>query len=77
MGETDKQHATTKKDKLDVQSEQVGKAQSAQSSGGVDNTTSESDSTNSTAKARKEHPEAPDTIIGMQDERGGKGAHNG
>lgn len=26
-GETDKQHATTKKDKLDVQSEQVGKAQ--------------------------------------------------
>jgi hypothetical protein len=32
------------------------------------------DSNNSTAQAKKEHPEAPDVVIGMQDERGGKGA---
>ncbi|KAK3114785.1 hypothetical protein LTR53_006562 [Teratosphaeriaceae sp. CCFEE 6253] len=32
------------------------------------------DERNSTAKAKKDHPEAPDVIIGMQDERGGKGA---
>lgn len=32
------------------------------------------DTQNSTAKAKKDHPEAPDVVIGMQDERGGKGA---
>ena len=35
--------------------------------------TSEADSNNATAKAKKDHPEAPDVVIGMQDERGGKG----
>ncbi|KAK4546940.1 hypothetical protein LTR36_001672 [Oleoguttula mirabilis] len=34
----------------------------------------QSDERNSTAKAKKDHPEAPDVVIGMQDERGGKGA---
>ncbi|KAK5124813.1 hypothetical protein LTR85_001526 [Meristemomyces frigidus] len=33
----------------------------------------QSDERNSTAKAKKDHPEAPDVVIGMQDERGGKG----
>ncbi|KAK0865208.1 hypothetical protein LTS02_005524 [Friedmanniomyces endolithicus] len=33
----------------------------------------EKDERNSTAKAKKDHPEAPDVVIGMQDERGGKG----
>ena len=32
------------------------------------------DANNSTAKAKQENPEAPDVVIGMQDERGGKGA---
>ena len=27
----------------------------------------------STEKAKKENPEAPDVVIGMQDERGGRG----
>lgn len=35
--------------------------------------TSQSDSRSSTKKAKDEHPEAPDVVIGMQDERGGKG----
>ena len=43
----------------------------ASNSGG--SATQESDTNNSTAKAKKEHPEAPDVVIGMQDERGGKG----
>jgi len=32
---------------------------------------SRKDENNSTERAKKEHPEAPDTVIGMQDERGG------
>jgi hypothetical protein len=36
--------------------------------------TQEKDTNNATAKAKKDHPEAPDVVIGMQDERGGKGA---
>lgn len=31
------------------------------------------DERNSTERAKKDHPEAPDVVIGMQDERGGKG----
>jgi hypothetical protein len=31
------------------------------------------DSAGGVAKAKKEHPEAPDPAIGMQDERGGRG----
>lgn len=44
----------------------------ARDSGG--NATRQADEHKSTQKAKKEHPEAPDVIIGMQDERGGKGA---
>lgn len=36
--------------------------------------TEEKDSAGSVSKAKKEHPEAPDPAIGMQDERGGRGA---
>jgi len=68
-----KQHATTKEDQLDVQSDSVGSGKGARAAGGEDNTTAQSDTTNSTAKAKKDHPEAPDVVIGMQDERGGKG----
>lgn len=35
--------------------------------------TREKDERSSTARAKKEFPEAPDVVIGMQDERGGKG----
>lgn len=50
----------------------------ARSSGGQDTTTSQSDSTNSAKKAKEEFPEAADNAgIGMQDERGAKGAHKG
>ena len=43
----------------------------AQDKGG--HATAEKDVRSTAAKAKKEFPEAPDTVIGMQDERGGKG----
>lgn len=50
----------------------------ARAVGGTDTTTSQSDSTDSAKKAKQEHPEAADNAgIGMQDERGAKGAHKG
>ncbi|KAF2140609.1 uncharacterized protein K452DRAFT_359650 [Aplosporella prunicola CBS 121167] len=69
----DDKHTTNKSDELDVQnqSSSAGKASHASGTGG--GATSRRDERGSTAKAKKEHPEAPDVVIGMQDERGGKG----
>jgi len=72
----DTDHATRKSDQKDVQSEGVGKAQKSRAEGGTDTTTSQKDTSGSAAKAKQEHPEAPDTI-GMQDERGDRGAYSG
>jgi len=44
----------------------------AKEEGNVDVATSQSDIGTGTKKAKREHPKAPD-VIGMQDERGGKG----
>jgi hypothetical protein len=89
----DSEHATDKKDKLDVQSANAAEGQKYilfpaidinpctdpalcrsknRDEGGT--ATQRRDSNNSTSQAKKEHPEAPDVVIGMQDERGGKGA---
>ncbi|CAD0097041.1 unnamed protein product [Aureobasidium vineae] len=70
----DSEHATNKKDKLDVQSANAAEGQKAKSHDEGGTATQHRDSNNSTAKAKKENPEAPDVVIGMQDERGGKGA---
>ena len=35
--------------------------------------TSQKDQRNSNERAKKEHPEAPEPVIGMNEERGGKG----
>merc|ERR1711939_572082 len=48
-----------------------GRASRAQNTGGQ--ATREKDERNSTKRAKEEFPEAPDVVIGMQDERGGKG----
>lgn len=42
----------------------------ASTGGAQDNATGSKDSQNATNRAKEEFPEAPDTIIGMQDERG-------
>lgn len=89
----DSEHATDKKDKLDVQSANAAEGQKyplsslvhislvltrhfsrskSRDEGGT--ATQRRDANNSTSKAKKENPEAPDVVIGMQDERGGKGA---
>ncbi|KAJ9638920.1 hypothetical protein H2199_006781 [Coniosporium tulheliwenetii] len=45
----------------------------AHSKGEGGTATSQADERNNTERAKKEHPEAPDVVIGMQDERGAKG----
>ncbi|OJD34244.1 uncharacterized protein BKCO1_240006 [Diplodia corticola] len=70
---SDEQHTTQKTDRSDVQNEnsQAGREAHATGTGGT--ASSRRDERSSTARAKKEHPEAPDVVIGMQDERGGKG----
>ncbi|KAG9515074.1 hypothetical protein KCU71_g10899, partial [Aureobasidium melanogenum] len=70
----DSEHATDKKDKLDVQSANAAEGQKSKSRDEGGTATQRRDANNSTSKAKKENPEAPDVVIGMQDERGGKGA---
>ncbi|KAL1303928.1 hypothetical protein AAFC00_000381 [Neodothiora populina] len=69
----DSVHTTNKTDRLDIQNENSGKGRDAKAQGVGGSATSESDTAGGAAKAKKEFPEAPDTVIGMQDERGGKG----
>ncbi|KAI9714354.1 MAG: hypothetical protein M1820_000315 [Bogoriella megaspora] len=69
----DDEHATNKQDKLDIQSENSHKAKTAKARDEGGQATQQKDTTKSTERAKKEHPEAPDVVIGMQDERGGKG----
>lgn len=47
---------------------------SAHKNGTGGNATERQDSAGGKDKAKKEFPEAPDVAIGMQDERGGRGA---
>lgn len=70
-----KTHATDKKDQLDVQSKASGEARREKAAGGdtPSDATSESDQTNANKRAKEDHPEAPGPVIGMNDERGGKG----
>jgi hypothetical protein len=46
---------------------------SSHKEGSGGNATEGKDSAGGVAKAKREHPEAPDPAIGMQDERGGRG----
>ncbi|KAK7529638.1 uncharacterized protein J3D65DRAFT_174010 [Phyllosticta citribraziliensis] len=61
------------KDGYDVQSENAQKRQREHHAGTGGNATARRDELHSTERAKKEHPEAPDVVIGMQDERGQKG----
>ncbi|KAF1815301.1 hypothetical protein P152DRAFT_446384 [Eremomyces bilateralis CBS 781.70] len=67
----DAKHATQKPGD-DPQSLESRLGRQAKERRGSDNATGEKDTTSSTARTKKEHPEAP-TLIGMQDERGKKG----
>ncbi|KAK5739529.1 hypothetical protein LTR17_005218 [Elasticomyces elasticus] len=71
-----REHALDKGAKKDpnLQSYESNAARSAKAQDTGGQATRQKDERNSTAKAKKDHPEAPDVVIGMQDERGGKGA---
>ncbi|KAH7068211.1 hypothetical protein BKA63DRAFT_494871 [Paraphoma chrysanthemicola] len=75
-GSKTKKHATDKAKDGDTANIQEANAKagmdSANKSGTGGNATERKDSAGGAAKAKKEFPEAPDTI-GMQDERGGRG----
>ncbi|KAK8209236.1 hypothetical protein IWZ01DRAFT_483169 [Phyllosticta capitalensis] len=62
-----------KKDGYDVQSENAKRGKADHDAGTGGNATARRDETQSTRRAKEEHPEAPDVVIGMQDERGQKG----
>ncbi|EKG20802.1 hypothetical protein MPH_01886 [Macrophomina phaseolina MS6] len=72
-GNPDEDHTTNKTDRTEVQSDNAFSGKEAHSTGTGGSATSRKDERSSTAKAKKDHPEAPDVVIGMQDERGGKG----
>ena len=66
------EHVTNRKDELDVQSgaSQSGKRERAADDNKASQGTSEKDSGNQNEQAKKDHPEAPGPVIGMNDERG-------
>lgn len=67
------EHVSNRKDELDVQSgaSQSGKRERAADTENASQATSEKDSGNQNEQAKKDHPEAPGPVIGMNDERGG------
>jgi hypothetical protein len=70
-GSKPEDHVTQKKDKGNVQHEVSKQGKAERASGGESAATSEEDKDNKNDRAKKEHPEAPDVVIGMNDERGG------
>jgi len=79
-GSPPKDHVTEDGDKYNVEHDgsKLGRQERAEggTGEGTSNATSiaEKDGQNSRSKTKKEHPEAPGPIIGMEDERGGKGS---
>ena len=72
-GRQPQEHVTNRKDELDIQSgaSQSGKRERAGGDEDASQATSEKDSGNQNEQAKKDHPEAPGPVIGMNDERGG------
>ena len=72
-GRQPQEHVSNRKDELDVQSgaSQSGKRERAADNENASQATSEKDSGNQNEQAKKDHPEAPGPVIGMNSERGG------
>ena len=66
------EHVTNRGDELDVQSgaSQSGKRERASSDEKQSQGATEKDKGNQNEQAKKDHPEAPGPVIGMNDERG-------
>lgn len=71
----DRKHLLDKEEgSSNVQSDASDGAHKDRASGaGSSQATSEKDDQNHNKQAKKDHPEAPEPVIGMNDERGGKG----
>ena len=71
-GRQPQEHVSNRKDELDVQSgaSQSGKRERAGGNENESQATTEKDSGNQNEQAKKDHPEAPGPVIGMNDERG-------
>ena len=71
-GRQPQDHVTNSDNVLDIQSSasKSGKQQRAEGSH-PDSAATEKDTGNSNERAKKDHPEAPGPVIGMNDERGG------
>ncbi|MCJ1230929.1 hypothetical protein MMC12_007603 [Toensbergia leucococca] len=76
-GRQPEEHITNRKDELNVQASasKSGKRARAEDSD-QSSATSSKDQGNQNEQAKKDHPEAPGPVIGMNDERGGKGHSN-
>lgn len=74
-GRQPQEHVSNRQDELNVQSgaSQSGKRERATDDENASQGTTEKDSGNQNEQAKKDHPEAPGPVIGMNDERGGKG----
>lgn len=71
-GKGDNTHVTDSKDELDIQSEASKSGKRDKAVGNTQSSaTSEKDLRNDNARAKKDNPEAPGPVIGMNDERGG------
>ena len=71
-GRQPQEHVSNRKDELDVQSgaSQSGKRERVGGNENESQGTTEKDSGNQNEQAKKDHPEAPGPVIGMNDERG-------
>ena len=71
-GRQPQEHVSNRKDELDVQSgaSQSGKRERVGGNENESQGTTEKDSGSQNQQAKKDHPEAPGPVIGMNDERG-------
>lgn len=74
-GRETEEHAVNRKDELDVQASasQSGGRERASGDERQSQASTEKDSGNQNEQAKKDHPEAPSPVIGMNDERGQMG----
>ena len=75
-GRETEEHAVNRKDELDVQAyaSQSGGRERASGDERQSQASTEKDSGNQNEQAKKDHPEAPGPVIGMNDERGQVGS---
>jgi hypothetical protein len=64
-------HVTREKDKGNVQHDAAKEGKAERASGEGSAAATEKDKNKMNKKAKKDHPEAPGVVIGMNDERGG------